>query len=56
MEDVAKEYMSEIQQDTMRKLKKQKIEQYNKDFGTSTDAFIKQSSDNEELPPYKAFC
>lgn len=34
MEDVAKEYMSEIQQDTMRKLKKQKIEQYNKDFGT----------------------
>lgn len=34
MEDVAKEYMSEIQQDTMRKLKNQKIEQYNKDFGT----------------------
>lgn len=139
MEDVAKEYMSEIQQGTMRKLKNQKVEQYNKDFGTvimeglgrhkedilaiyhaglsqiileminqmcefifgnmsshsveryqlyclagmifnvemkwlengaeesaeeiskiiftySTDAFIKQSSDNEELPPYKAFC
>lgn len=25
-------------------------------FTYSTDAFIKQLSDNEELPPYKAFC
>ncbi len=34
MEDVAREYMLEIQQDTMRMLKQQKIEQYNEEFGT----------------------
>lgn len=138
MEDVAREYMLEIQHDTMRMLKRQKIDHYNEKFGAfimeglkqhkedmlamyhaglsqiilelinqicellfgnmsnhsieryqlyclagmifnvemkwlengakesaeeiskiiftySTDAFIKQSSDNEEYPPYKAF-
>ncbi len=34
MEDVAREYMLEIQHDTMHKLKKQKIERYNEEFGT----------------------
>lgn len=46
MEDVAREYMLEIQHDTMRMLKRQKIDHYNEKFGAFIMEGLKQHKED----------